>query len=196
MRHQGVFDNHLRFEYHFPDKTIVQNDSRRLEMRTFVVVIAVFALASVAPAQFKSQVEQETSIASTRLGGLSGPLAFMFGWFNPDKFTMRHSFDMSFTSFSGQSLSLGTYTNTMMYQFADNFNARADIAFSFSPFSNLSTFNKKDFSGVYLKNAEVNYKPWDNTTVSVSFRQSPYGYYDYYSPFYNPWYRSDSIEKK
>lgn len=165
-------------------------------MKKCVVIAAMFAIATVASAQFKSQVEQETSIASTRLGGSSSPLAFMFGWFDPDKFTMRHSFDMSFTAFGGQSLSLGTYTNSMIYRFADNLNARADIAFSFSPYANLSTFNKKDFSGVYLKNAEVNYKPWDNTTVSVSFRQSPYGYYDYYSPFYNPWYRSDNLEKK
>ena len=165
-------------------------------MKKLVILVAVLTLSCVASAQFKSQVEQETSIASTRLGGSSSPLAFMFGWFDPNNFTMRHSFDMSFTSFRGQSLSLGTYTNTMMYQFADNLNARADIAFSFSPYSSLSAFNKKDFSGVYLRNAELNYKPWDNTMVSVSFRQSPYGYYDYYSPFYNPWYRSSNIEKK
>jgi hypothetical protein len=165
-------------------------------MKNIGVAIAVFVFAGLASAQLKSQVEQPASITSTRLGESSSPLAFMFGWFNPENFTMRHSFDMSFTSFGGKGLSLGTYTNTMLYQFADNLNARADIAFSFSPYSSLSTFNKKDFSGVYLKNAELNYKPWDNTMVSVSFRQSPYGYYDYYSPFYNPLYRSSGIENK
>lgn len=174
----------------------MENDFRRLKMKQIAVALLVVVGVSVASAQFKSQVEQPAPITSTRLGEASSPLAFMFGWFEPDRFTMRHSFDMSFMSFRGQSLSLGTYTNTMMYRFADNLNARADIAFSFSPYSSLSTFSKKDLSGVYLKNAEVNYKPWDNTMVSVSFRQSPYGYYDYYSPFYNPLYRADGFEKK
>jgi hypothetical protein len=76
----------------------------------------------------------------------------------------------------------------MRYEFADNLNARADIAFSFSPYSSLSTFSKKDFSGIYLKNAEVNYKPWDNTYISLSYRQVPYSF-GYYSPFHNPFYR-------
>lgn len=155
-----------------------------------VALLLVFA-CGVSTAQFKSQVQQETQVSISKLGDSSSPLSYLFGWFNPDKFTMRHSFDLSYTTFSGQGLSLGTYTNTMRYEFADNLNARADIALSFSPYSNLSTFNKKDFSGVYLKNAEVNYKPWDNTMISLSYKQLPYGYYGngYYSPFYNPFYR-------
>jgi hypothetical protein len=166
----------------------VLEDEREIKMKKMLVLIALLACAGVVSAQFKSQVDQGTSISSARLGESSNPFTYLFGWFNPDKFSMRHTFDMSFSAFSGQSLSLGTYTNSMMYQFADNLNARADIAFSFSPYSNLTTFNKKDFSGLYLKNAEVNYKPWDNTQISVSYR--------YYSPFYNPWYGSDGFEKK
>lgn len=151
----------------------------------FALVTVGFGIAS---AQLKSQVAQETQVSITRLGGDSSPLSYLFGWFDPDKFTMRHSFDMSFMTAGGHGLSLGTYTNTMMYQFDDNLNARADIAFSFSPYSSFSTFDKKDLSQVYLKNAEVNYKPWDNTKISLSFRQMPYGTGYYYSPFYSPYY--------
>lgn len=157
-------------------------------MKKTVVVFAFVALAfGVSSAQLKSQVAQETQVSIARLGD-SSPLSYLFGWFNPDKFTMRHSFDMSYATFGGHGLSLGTYTNSMLYQFADNLDARADIAFSFSPYNSFSNVNKKDFSGVYLRNAEVNYKPWDNTQVSLSFRHVPYGT-GYYSPFYSPFNR-------
>lgn len=157
-------------------------------MKRSIVVISLLTLVSVGSfAQLKSQVPQETQVSIGRFGGDSSPLSSLFGWFNPDKFSMRHSFDMSYTTFGGQGLSLGSYTNSMKYEFADNLNARADIAFSFSPYSSLAQFNKSDFSKVYLKNAEINYKPWENTTVSISYQQHPYGY-GYYSPFYNPWY--------
>ncbi len=157
-------------------------------MKRNLLVISLLVLAcGLSFAQLKSQVPQETQVSIGRLGSDSSPLSYLFGWFNPDKFTMRHTFDMSYTTFSGQGLSLGTYTNTMRYEFADNLNARADIAFSFSPYNSIAQFNKSDFSKVYLKNAEVNYKPWDNTTLSISYQQHPYGY-GYYAPFYNPWY--------
>jgi len=159
-------------------------------MKKVAVVIGMLARVSmVSVAQFKSQVAQETQVSVSKLGD-SSPLSYLFGWFNPDKFMMRHSFDMSYTTFGGQGLSLGTYTNSMMYQFADNLQARADIAFSFSPYSSVAQFNKSDLSKVYLKNAEVNYKPWDNTSISLSYHQLPYGYYNgYYSPFYSPFSR-------
>lgn len=160
-------------------------------MKKSIVVIALLVLACGSlSAQLKSQVQQETQVSISRIGDSSSPLSYLFGWFNPDKFTMRHSFDLSYTTFGGQGLSLGSYTNSLRYEFADNLNARADIAFSFSPHNSLAQFGKNDFNKVYLKNAEVNYKPWDNTQVSLSFRQVPYGA-GYYSPFsyYNPFYR-------
>lgn len=161
-------------------------------MRTGMLAVALLVSAgSVAQAQLKSQVPQETQVSFGRMGGSdSSPLSYLFGWFDPDKFTMRHSVDLSYTTFGGQSFSLSTYTNTMMYQFADNLNARADIAFSYSPYSSLSTLNKKDLNAIYLKNAELDYKPADNMRISLSFKQMPYygtGYY--YSPFYNPFHR-------
>lgn len=163
-------------------------------MKKFIVLVALLAVANgVSLAQFKSQVEQETQVSLNKLGDSSSPLSYLFGWFNPDKFTMRHSFDLSYATFGGEGLSLGTYTNSMRYDFAENFNARADVAFSFSPYSSLSTLNKKDLSNVYLKNAEINYKPWENTYLTLSYRQLPYGTGYYNSAFFNPFYRESGF---
>ena len=153
-----------------------------------LVVGSLLLLASVARCQFKSQVEQESRVPDG-LVHQSAP-GFLLGWFNPEKFHMRHSFDLSFTTLGGQSLSLGTYTNSMSYDFDTNLNARADVSMSYSPFNTLPLVNgkKNDLSSVYLSRAELNYQPWENVNVQLQYRSFPLGSY-YLSPFYNPWYR-------
>ena len=163
-------------------------------MKTLVLVIVTMILVLAGPdagAQFKSQAEQSPSIS----GGLirePGSSLFM-GWFNPERFRMSHSFSLSYQTGGGEAFSLGTYTNSMMYQFAENLNARADVSLSYSPYNSFSTFNNKnDLSSVYLSRAQLDYKPWDNVLVQFQFRQHPY-VNPYYSPFYNPWYRENGF---
>jgi hypothetical protein len=154
-----------------------------------VLAAAVLLGVSFGGAQFKSQVEQESRI-SGNIANQSAP-SFLFGWFDPEKFHMRHTFDLSYQSFGGQGLSLGTYTNSMTYEFAQNLDARADVSLSYSPFNSFSTFGgtkKNDLSSLYLSRAQLNYRPWENVMVQIQYRQIPYGSY-YYSPFSNPWYR-------
>jgi hypothetical protein len=148
------------------------------------LLIATLFLAGDARAQFKSQVEDQARVNDAMIH--DSP-SFLFGWFNPDRFHMNHSLSFSYQTFNGQGISLGTYTNSMRYDFADNFNARADVSMSYSPYNSISTFGKSDFSSVYLSNAELNYRPWENTMIRVQYRNSPYGFYDPF--YYNPWYR-------
>lgn len=159
-----------------------------MKNRIVVVVAVAMFCASASMAQFKAQADEGPRVSD---GVSSETGSFLFGWFNPENFHMRHSFDLSYSTFGGQGMSLGTYTNSMTYDFSDKLNARADISMSFSPYNNLSTFGgkKNDLSSIYLSRAEVNYKPWENVMVKLQYRQIPYGSYSYYSPFYSPWYR-------
>jgi hypothetical protein len=162
-----------------------------------LVLALVLVMGGSASAQFKSQVEQESRLS----GGLvdQGSSSFFFGWFDPSKFHMRHSFDLSYQTFGGQGVSLGTYTNSMTYAFAENLNVRTDISMSYSPYNTLPLQGgkKNDLSAIYLSRAEVNYRPWENFTVQLQYRQNPYGYsyYSpyYYSPFHSPFYREDGF---
>jgi hypothetical protein len=119
--------------------------------------------------------------------------SLVLGWFNPEKFHMSHSFNLSYQTFGSQGISLGTYTNSMIYEIASNLNARADVSLSYSPYSSFSTLNKKnDLSSVYLSRAQLDYHPWDNVSVQLQYRQLPY-VSSYYSPFYSPWYRENGF---
>ena len=166
-------------------------------VRVLLGAVLILCAATGGHAQFKSQVDQESRI-SDGIIQQSAP-SLLFGWFNPEKFTMRHSVSFSFTTMGDQSMSLGTYTNSMMYEFADNLNARADVSMSYSPFNSFSNSfgkgQKNSLSSIYLSRAELNYRPWENVAVQLQFRQIPYGMY--YSPFYSPfsssWYGGDGF---
>jgi len=151
-----------------------------------MLAVAVVLTAGVANAQLKSQVEDQARVNDVIVH--DNPSSFIFGWFNPDQFHMRHSLSFSYESLNGQGLSLGTYTNSMRYDFADNLNAQADVSLSYSPYNSIPSFGKNDFSNVYLSRAELNYRPWENTIVTLQYRNSPYGFYDPYS--FSPWNRS------
>jgi hypothetical protein len=164
-----------------------------MNTRSLVLAASFLLLGSaLAQAQFKSQVEQESRV-SEGLMSQSAP-QFFLGWFNPDKFHMRHSFDLSFTTFGNNSLSLGSYTNSMSYEFADNLMARTDISMSYSPYNNLPMVHgkKNDLSSIYLSRAQLDYRPWENVLVQLQYRSLPYGSY-YYSPYFNPWYRENGF---
>jgi hypothetical protein len=157
-------------------------------MRTlWISVLLSVLVVSSSNAQFKTQREYETRVSD----GIapSGSPSLYLGFFDPEKFHMQHSLSMSYMTFGGQGMSLGTYTNSMTYAFSDNLNARADVSMMYSPNSQLGGFSgktKSDFSSLFLSRAEVNYRPWENVHFQVQFRQIPYT--SLYSPFANPFY--------
>lgn len=164
------------------------------KVRCLLVALLTVGCVAGASAQFKTQVEQESRI-SNGIVQQNEP-SFLFGWFNPEKFSMHHSVSFSYSTMGKESMSLGTYTNSMMYEFADNLNARADVSMSYSPFNSFSSGlgkgQKNSLSSIYLSRAELNYRPWENVAVQLQFRQIPYGMY-YYSPFSSPWSMGDGF---
>jgi hypothetical protein len=147
----------------------------------------MLALASMdARAQFKSGAGSEMT-SSSAIIDQSVP-STLFGWFDASNFSMRHSLSYSVSSFGGQAMSMGMYTNTMTYRFADNLDARADISMNYSPNMSFSGLNGKsnnnNFSGMYLSNAQLSYRPWENVKVQLQYMRMPYGSY-YSSPFGN-----------
>jgi opacity protein-like surface antigen len=153
--------------------------------RFFLVALLVAGITTAA-AQFKTQVQQESPAAGAIMRQDDGPL--YFGWFDPSRFSMSHSVSFSYLTMGRQGMSVGSYTNSMMYQFSDKLNARADVSLMYSPFSAPAQFGGKsnNMSSIFLSRAEVNYKPWDNVVVQLQYRQIPWGYPSS-SPFMNTW---------
>jgi hypothetical protein len=162
-------------------------------MKRTIVVCGLVVLLGSAPAsaQFRTQAEEESRVSQSIYS--SGGSSWLFGWFDPGKFSMHHSIEMSYMTLGGgEGFSLGTYTNSMRYEFAPNLNVRTDVSVSYSPFQSVSNGfggQRNDLSKIYLSRAEVNYRPWENTVVQLSYRQYPYSPYGMFSQFHDPWYR-------
>ena len=101
--------------------------------------------------------------------------------FDPSIFRMNQSVEFSASSFGGGVSSMGMFTNSMMWQFNEKLAARVDMSVAYSPNANQQFNNSSGgLNGnaqVFVRNAEVAYRPSENVQIHLSFSQSPYGYY-------------------
>lgn len=152
-----------------------------------VLMIALLCFSTTL-AQFKSTPESRQSVTGSLLRSDEG--GFLFGLFNPNNFSMHHSFSLSYLTGGGQGLSMGTYTNSMFYKFSDNLDIRADISLFASPYNTFGKQYQSNLSGLFLNRAELNYRPWKNALLQIQYFQLPptywmgygnrfgYGYFD------------------
>ena len=152
-------------------------------MKKYLLVF-VMIISSSLSAQFKDPVFPTETPKDGITDISSGSL---LGFLSSDKFSMHHSIGLSYSTFGGNGTSLATYTNSMMYQFSDNMNVQLDASFITSPYSSFGKEYQKSLQGIYISRAAFNYKPWDDVTISLQYRNIP-NYY--YNPFnrYNGYY--------
>lgn len=148
--------------------------------KTFLIMLILVVTAS---AQFKkdpfNQPEVKDGIFNKESGG-----SFLSNIFNSDNFSMKHSFDASFSAFGEHGLATTVYTNSMFYKFADNLNIRVDASLVYSPYSSLGKAFTDNINGLYISRAELNFKPWDDTVIRIQYRNIPAGMYNPYSSGY------------
>lgn len=147
-------------------------------------LLIIFILAAgVSFGQFKADGDNTPDIKKSITNPFTGDNIFSF--FNPDNFSMSHSFSMSYGSMGSQGLALGVYTNSMAYKFADNLSLSADISLVNTPYNTYGDAFTENLNGLYLSNATLQYKPWENTKIVVQYRQVPGGMYSPYYGGYN-----------
>ena len=160
-------------------------------MRTtfsLLCIVLMLSLATPAEAQFRETAQQNRSVRTQLYDSGSAAANALQSLFGAEHFRMNHSYEASFSSFGGQTASMGTYTNSMMWQFNSDWAARMDVSVS-HPFTQGSAFGNQE-PRVYIRNAEVAYKPSENFQVRMQFQQSPYG--RYMSPYgsFSPYRRA------
>lgn len=142
------------------------------------VMLTVLGLTR-ADAQFRRDASDEPTAAQSFVHPASSDA--WLGFFNPENFTMRQSYSMSYSAFGSQGIALGRYTNSMMYKFNDKLDARVDVSLQHSPYSTLDSKLQSSLTGIFLDRAELNYRPTNNMFLRVSFNKMPY-YYGYGYP--------------
>jgi len=104
---------------------------------------------------------------------------------DPNRFSINHSFGMSMTSFGGNSLSLGSYTNQMNYMIKDNMRLSTSFSLS-SPMNGINPYANNGLGGTQIfYGASLDYQPTKNLFVKFSMDNYPrYGYSKPYSRLY------------
>ncbi|HEX7072222.1 MAG TPA: hypothetical protein VF190_15525 [Rhodothermales bacterium] len=156
-------------------------------MRSVLSVACLFVmLAAATPAQAQLRGGDDARRSPVRIFGSNEAMVALNKLFSPAHFRMSHSYEFSTSSFGGGS-SLGMYTNTMMWQFNQKLAARVDVSYAHTPFGG-NQFGMESGGRVFLRNAEIAYRPTERMELHFSIRQSPFGSYmgpyGYYSPFY------------
>lgn len=157
-------------------------------MRVFFSLLCLAVVLSVTnPAQAQLRADERSGSVPTQLYDAGQATSDLLSTiFSDQHFRMSHTYEASFSSFGGQAASMGMYTNSMMWQFNQAWAARVDVSVA-HPFSATSGFGQDQQAKVFLRNAEVAYRPSENMQVRLQIRQSPYGRYGspygYHSPY-------------
>ena len=160
----------------------VVNEGKDELMKFSLAAMAIAVTVSVSNAQLKSQEPSHPSVAQSLVHPTTSISGFL-GWFNPENFMMSHNFSFQYFSGGGNGLSLATYTNSMFYKIADPLNIRFDVSLQGSPFGQYGGGQQGELSRLLLSRAELNYRPWENVSIRLLYRQVPLGGYGLYSPY-------------
>ena len=149
---------------------------------SLTALLLVAILLAVAPAQAQLRPSGSGVQSSVKLYDQGGAGFSLNRFFTPQHFRMSHTFEASSSSYGGGS-SLAMYTNSMQWQFSSKLAARLDVAAAYSPMadSRLANAMGQNSSQVFVRNAELAYRPTDNVQVHLSMRRSPYG--SFMSPY-------------
>lgn len=146
---------------------------------TGILLIGLVLVQHTAYAQFRDQ----TPSGFDNTGNIikhndSGNKNFL----NIAHLTMHQSLDFSVGTFGGQVFNQNMFTNSMLFDFTPRLSGRLDVSLSMSPFANNFMQNGKQ-ARIFIRNADLNYRIGQNSSISIHFSQNPYGYYNPFSSY-------------
>lgn len=152
-----------------------------MRISLFILLFSAMLLAT-APAQAQLRPSGSAVTSSVRLYDQGNSGFSLNRFFTPQNFRMSHTFEASSSSFGGGS-SMAMYTNSMRWQFSDKLAARLDVSAASQLGGNerLAQALGQNPNQIFIRNAEVAYRPGKNVELHLSMRRSPYG--SYMSPY-------------
>jgi hypothetical protein len=149
-------------------------------MRLFLLTAALVFAVSVAPANAQSIANAPGRQAPVAV--YDSPAVPSLGQlFNAQTLRFGQSYEMSYAGGAGGSLGLGVYTASLQWQPSSKLAGRVDIGLAHSPFGSGAVRTSLGFDDapgrVFLRNAELAYRPTANSSIHLSVQQSPYGAY-------------------
>lgn len=152
---------------------------RRLPL--FVCACLIF------PQLLLGQLKQDANVNVSRALTSPNRIDSIFGLLglNPDKFSMSHSYSLSFAAAGGKTFNQGLYLNSMKYRLSDPLTLHLQIGVQHQPFGN-QVGNALAKNQAFISRAGMEYKPSENIKLQLEFSRQPASYRYMNSPFLNP----------
>jgi len=144
-------------------------------MRKLIILLIIILLPIGVMAQFKTQAKpvgfaDRLKTDQSRFGILGIDMS---------RFSMSHSYSMSYMSMGGKGITQGLYLNTMSYQFSIPLTVSLQLGMAHNPFAGMGENGTASIlqNGMFVSGAQLKYKPTENTTIQFDFRNMPYTNY-------------------
>lgn len=155
-----------------------------LAMRSAALIV-VLAAALTAPVSAQQRMDATGRPAPVALYDAPAAPPALGRLFNAQTLRFSQSYEMSYTGGAGGSLGLGVYSAGVQWQPSNRLAARVDVGVAHSPFGSPDVQSALGLDQqqprVFLRNAEIAYRPTESSLLTLSVRQSPYG--NYASPY-------------
>lgn len=147
-------------------------------MRTAVLTLALAVVLAAAPrAQVAADLPGRTGPVEV-LASPNAPSFSLANLFSAESISIGHSYEVGYASGAFGDYGSGIYTTSLRWQPSARFAARADIGLEHAAFGSLAGaagFSAERPARLFLRNAEVAYRPTDNSLIQLNVSQSPYG---------------------
>ena len=145
-----------------------------------VALALILACAVPAKAQRASDVPGRP--APVALSETPGAPLSLQSLFNAETLDFSQSFEASYVGGAGGAAGLGLYTASLRWQPSSKLAGRVDLGVARNLFGDDAARSALGLGGpddtrVFLRNAELAYRPSENATIHLSVQQSPYGAY-------------------
>ena len=145
-------------------------------MRSAVLVAALgLCLALPARAQIAADLPGKPAPVSITETPGSASLSSLF---SAQTLRLSHSYEYGYSAGAGGDLGMGIYTSTLRWQPSARLAARADIGVAHAAVGSLAGaagFGPDQPARVFLRNAELAYRPTENSLLQLRVGQTPYG---------------------
>jgi len=138
--------------------------------KSIVLYCLILSLIVYAVAVAQSENKQSNVLNNSQL--FKKPAGFLDSLIDPSKFSMSHSYSLSYFSWGGKSFSQGLYLNTMNYQLSEPLFMQVRIGYVHQPFGIMNQSNGMN-GKVFVQRALIEYKPSKNMRLTIDYQVNP-----------------------
>ncbi|GAB5535580.1 MAG: hypothetical protein Rubg2KO_18290 [Rubricoccaceae bacterium] len=149
-------------------------------MRSAVLALCLLGLVLAAPAQSQAIADRPGQQAPVSVYA-SPETPTLKQLFNAQTLRVSQSYEFSYAGGGAGTMGLGVYTASLRWQPNARLAGRVDLGVAHSPFSSglyeSALGANSEQPRVFLRNAELAWKPTESSMVRFQVQQSPYGAY-------------------